>query len=191
MSQLLKDGHFKVDCQDGYWRASLSYAVEQGQTDAMGLLIDDWGANTEIEIQSRLWISDKSKTPLLYAASEGYTAVIRLLVENGANPDTADVWGKTPMFHAAVNGAAPAVKLLLHFGAAPNLTGSIKRRGDTSYASGMTPLAAATEIGQAEVVRVLLATGNVDVDTQDADNAALVRCASWVRRNRKSVSQNG
>ncbi|KAK2743345.1 hypothetical protein FQN55_007280 [Onygenales sp. PD_40] len=174
MSQLLKDGHFKADCQDGYWRAPLSYAAEQGQTDAMGLLINDWGANTEIvDVKQRIRylmpLGDKSKTPLLYAASKGHTAVIKLLVENGANPDAADVWGNTSMFHAAINGAAAAVKLLLHFGADPNLTGSIKRRGDTSYTSRMTPLAAATEIGQAEVVRVPLATSHVDVDTQDAD----------------------
>ncbi|KAK2811432.1 hypothetical protein FQN50_002055 [Emmonsiellopsis sp. PD_5] len=193
---LLKDGLFKADCQDGYWRTPLSYAAEQGQTDALVLLLDDWRANSEIadanqrtpvsyaaemghksavalllhrKVKADSGLSDKSKTPLLYAASKGHTAVIKLLVENGANPDAADVWGNTPMFHAAINGAAAAVKLLLHFGADPNLRGSIKRRGDTSYTSGMTPLAAATEIGQVEVVRVLLATSHVDIDTQDED----------------------
>ena len=42
------------------------------------------------------------RTPLSYAAGSGHEAVVKLLVEKGAEPDSKDDNGRTPLWYAAV-----------------------------------------------------------------------------------------
>jgi len=56
-------------------------------------------------------------TPLLFAVRQGNLAMVRLLLEQGADPNAANMKGKTPMHEAAGRGDAGIVKELLAMGA--------------------------------------------------------------------------
>ena len=60
-------------------------------------------------------------TPLHYAASNGHSAVIRLLLENYAYIDAESPNGSTPLMMASMYGSPESVKLLLGEGADPLL----------------------------------------------------------------------
>jgi ankyrin repeat protein len=61
---------------------------------------------------------DKDKrTPLSWAAERGHGAVVKLLVEKGADVKSKDTsYGQTPLLRAAANGHEAAVKLLVEKG---------------------------------------------------------------------------
>jgi ankyrin repeat protein len=56
-------------------------------------------------------------TPLLYAAENGHEAVVKLLLEQGAELETKDLDGRTPLSRAVENGHEAVVKLLVEKGA--------------------------------------------------------------------------
>ena len=60
-------------------------------------------------------------TPLHYAASSGYLAIIALLLDQSAYIDAESPNRTTPLMMAAMYGSAQAVRLLLRDGADPNL----------------------------------------------------------------------
>lgn len=57
------------------------------------------------------------RTPLLWAAKNRHEAVVRLLLEKGADVDEQDLNRQTPLLWAAKNGHETIVKLLLEKGA--------------------------------------------------------------------------
>lgn len=59
------------------------------------------------------------ETPLMVAASTGNTAVIRLLLEAGADMETASPGDWSPLARAAASASPAAVILLLQHGASP------------------------------------------------------------------------
>jgi ankyrin repeat protein len=101
-----------------------------------------------------------SQTPLVWAAGNGYYAVVNLLLaKDGISPDLNDRNRRTPLSWAAENGHEAVVKLLLETG---------KVNIDLRDSEGRTPLSWAAERGQEAVVKVLLETGKVDVDSKDS-----------------------
>ena len=83
------------------------------------------------------------RTPLLLAAEEGHEAVVKLLLEKGAELETKDKnYGQTPLLLAAEKGHEAVVKLLLEKGA------EIETK-DKDY--GRTPLSWAAEKGHEAV----------------------------------------
>ncbi|XP_074919459.1 IQ motif and ankyrin repeat domain-containing protein 1 isoform X1 [Chelonoidis abingdonii] len=60
-------------------------------------------------------------TPLLEAAGGGHPSAIKLLIENGANPNCKGGFGRTPLYRAAFGGHMAAVETLLQYGADPRL----------------------------------------------------------------------
>ncbi|KAH7008752.1 hypothetical protein EDB80DRAFT_751365 [Ilyonectria destructans] len=65
--------------------------------------------------QVRTYVNAKDeygRTPLLYAAERGYLAVVKELLENGADPNSGDDEGRTPLLYAAERGYLAVVKEL-------------------------------------------------------------------------------
>ncbi|XP_044859342.1 IQ motif and ankyrin repeat domain-containing protein 1 isoform X6 [Mauremys mutica] len=60
-------------------------------------------------------------TPLSEAAGGGHPSAIKLLIENGANPNCKGAFGRTPLYRAAFGGHMAAVETLLQYGADPRL----------------------------------------------------------------------
>lgn len=64
--------------------------------------------NTEIDAKD-----SERRTALTYAAEEGYSAIVRLLVENGAEIDAVDITGRNALSYAVISGDDTIVKLLI------------------------------------------------------------------------------
>src|SRR5690606_38776614 len=82
-----------------------------------------------------------AKTPLLYAAREGATAVARLLMEAGADIEQADANGTTPLLTAIINDRMATARALIEAGADVNAVDWY----------GQTPLWAAVDVRNLDV----------------------------------------
>ncbi|KAL7949484.1 ankyrin repeat-containing domain protein [Trichoderma barbatum] len=100
---------------------------------------------------------------LPWAAENGCTMTVKLLLENGADPDTKDKHGATPLYLAAGLGYEAVVKLLLERGADPNV-----KKDNKSW----TPLFWAASSGHEEITRLLLENGaDLDATVHNGQNA--------------------
>ncbi|KAJ5663216.1 hypothetical protein N7507_003947 [Penicillium longicatenatum] len=99
------------------------------------------------EIDSRDYYG---QTPLSVAAQKGNDAVVRVLLQRGANVDSKDsLEYRTPLFHAIAGGHHGIVELLLQNGA----------KADTTDATDMTPLSYASNKGHKEIAQSLFGQG--------------------------------
>lgn len=119
------------------------------------------------------------RTPLMTAAGKGYSRVVRVLLNKGANASTANQYGGTALHEAAFEEHLAVTKVLVEAGAdlnAPTRDGStplhhaaisevwevvglLVRAGanvNSRVDSGATPLYFAAQFGQLEAVRELL-----------------------------------
>jgi len=96
-------------------------------------------------------------TLLHYAVSDGYTPMVELLLDCGADPNAKDDRDFTPLHRAADGGRMHTAELLLRKGA------SIDVRDD----NGMTPLHLASFEGHTDTVRLLLDQPFADVNAKD------------------------
>ena len=114
--------HFpSVDLADENGWTPLFYAVQDGQTAAVGLLLEH-GAS------SRLRADDRS-TPLHHAGSSGVPGVLREILEGGIDVDLVDGDGNTALHHAAGWGRLDNIRMLLGAGAD---SGIHNRQGQTA-----------------------------------------------------------
>lgn len=120
--------------------APIHNAVRSGKLNGISALLNS-GAN----IESR----NNKMTPLLIAAYNGYLAIVRLLLERGANINARDRDEMTPLIWAVYNGYLAVVKLLLDRGA------NIEAQDN----HGMTALLWAVHKGRLEFVKLLLERG--------------------------------
>ena len=84
-----------------------------------------------------------------FAARNGHEAVVKLLLEKGAELETKNTDGRTPLSYAARNGHEAVVELLLEKGA----------ELETKDKDGETPLSYAARNGHEAVVKLLLEKG--------------------------------
>jgi ankyrin repeat protein len=113
--------------------------------------------------------SSNGQTPLSWAASRGQEAVVKLLVEKGAELETKSKdYGQTPLLYAASRGQEAVVKLLLEKGA----------ELETKDKYGQTPLSWAASRGREAVVKLLLEK-SAELETKDNNSQTPLSWAAW------------
>jgi hypothetical protein len=158
--QLLLENGAYVDATNEYNETPLLYAAKNGHAAIVQLLLRK-GADIEAKSSSfqtpmeYTGIAYKAimqslkepddRTPLLCAAENGHTAVMQLLLKNGANIEARGYLGRTPLSWASKNGHAAAVQQLLKNGA------NIEATSDY----GRTPLSWAAENRHEAIVQLL------------------------------------
>jgi ankyrin repeat protein len=114
----------------------------------------------------------QSLTDLMVGSYFGHEAVVKLLLEKGAEVDSKDSkHGWTPLWWAAGNGHEAVVRLLLEKGADVDSKDS---------RDGRTPLSWAARNGREAVMRLLLEKG-AEVDSKDSQGGRTP--LSWAARN--------
>src|SRR3989339_601373 len=89
------------------------------------------------------------KTPLYQACSKNYKDIVKLLLENGANPNIPNKDKETPLYWACAKGNLEIVKLLLEKDADVNIANKNRE----------TPLYPACYLGYLDIVELLLKKG--------------------------------
>jgi len=133
------------------WITGRHLAAYFGAKEALSALVSDSSSVDPLDPCSR--------TPLSWAAENGYTETVTLLLSLGANADSKDTGGQTPLSWACKRGHDEVVRLLLRQGADPN----------SRSESGRTPLSKAAANGHVSIVQLLLAEAKVQVDSKDED----------------------
>jgi ankyrin repeat protein len=126
-------------------RSVFSHVAEQGDEVILTFLC----ASGKLDVETK----DKNygQTPLSWAAEKGHEAVVKLLLEKGAEMETKDDnYSRTPLSWAAEKGHEAVVKLLLEKGA------EMETKDDNF---GRTPLSWAAMNGHEAVVKLLLEKG--------------------------------
>lgn len=119
-------------------------ALEKGHEEVVELVLKT--TSTRINLNAE---NEKGQTPLFCAAYYGHTAVIKVLLERGADPNCRDRMNQTPLLYAAEQNDVAMAKALLERGADPNC-----KNNDHE-----TPLLCATKGGHLEAVEILLKEG--------------------------------
>ena len=151
---------------------ALLYASRNGCSDCVQALI---GAGADVNVPT-----PEGVTPLMISLDNDHHDVAALLLDRGANPHVADWWGRTALWividrkAATARGPAPTVshmaiidrllaadvdvnaELNMH---RPSRGGNSGRFADRQLGTGSTALYRATEAGDVDVVRALLARG--------------------------------
>jgi len=144
-----------VNAADSDGSRPLHWAVRADELQVVDLLLR---AGADAKAENRLGV-----TPLYLAAQNGNAAIIRRLLDAGANANQVDrMTGETLLMVATKTGAADAVQTLLKAGADPNATEPQLQ---------LTALMMASEAGHTEVVRSLL-DHEADVLTHSTRNRA-------------------
>jgi ankyrin repeat protein len=164
----------------------LMCAASHGKVDFVRALLEA-GADVHKQATSRPVFPTRGA--IHYAAMQGRTEVIRLLLDSGVHPDCETSHGETPMMSAAGSGHISAIKLLLDFGADVNKGDRDNRRAihwaalfgqteviqllldigvhpDREMGNAQTPLMLAAQRGHVAAVKALLHSG-ADVNKSD------------------------
>ncbi|KAL6634307.1 hypothetical protein ACP70R_026978 [Stipagrostis hirtigluma subsp. patula] len=136
-------------------RGRLREAVEAARTDGGVGALQLAAGNEQLEVCSYLVealrvdvnaADDKGRTPLVYAVMSENAAVVKYLLDHGADPDKADDDGLAPLHSAAGLGDCEMIELLLAKGACV----------DPLAVECGTPLHLAVKERQVDAVKVLL-----------------------------------
>ncbi len=136
---LLAMGPMTARAQDG----NIFEAVKSGNLAAVKSILDANPAAVRARDQNQY-------TPLIWAARKGQLAVLKLLLERGADINAVNKWNNTALHWAAYNGLVPIVEYLCQKGAKLDIRENEK---------GHTPLHDAAWRGHLGVVKALLKHG--------------------------------
>jgi len=158
--ELLEAG---ADANASRWNGEtpLMIAVRSGNPQVLRLLIEH-GAKVDA-VESR-----KGQDALMWAAAEGHTEAVEVLLKAGAEPNTASKGGFSPLIFAAQNGDIKTVECLIAAGA------------DIEYAvpAGLNALLVAMGARKLRVAELLLAKGGASVTAKDRNGNTLLHSAA-------------
>ncbi len=100
-----------------------------------------------------------NRTPLHWAAQEGFLDIVRCLIKFGAQLNLVDDLGFTPLAVAAGEGHDAIVRALVTAGASPNVKIHANENG--------TALHLACSWGRTDVVRALVELAGADLNARD------------------------
>ncbi|XP_046580888.1 kinase D-interacting substrate of 220 kDa-like [Haliotis rubra] len=149
-----------VSLVDEYGNNMLHYACTKGDIETVKYIL----SLNVVDINSRGW---NSRTPVIDAASGGNRDVVNLLVANGSDVSLVDVDGNNILYYASVSGDMETVKYILSL----NIV-DINSRGW----NGRTPLMEAANLGNSDVVNLLVSNG-ADVSLVDDDGVNVLHMA--------------
>ena len=98
--------------------------------------------------------SEHNQTPLHTASLNGRTAIVKLLIENGALVNNTDKIGFTPLHNAAQEGHLAIARLLVNSGA----------RTDATQREGAMPIHLAAQNNRHQILTYLVTEAGVSVD---------------------------
>lgn len=160
MISLLLDAGAEVEHANRDGQTALMIVARTNKLEAARALIE---AGADVN-RAETW---RGQTPLMWAAAQSQPAMIRLLMEHGAEPDVrsmANEWrqvsaesrrmyrptgGLTPMLFAAREGCAECIAALIEGGANP----------DFANPKNVTPLVMAIDNAHMDAARVLIEAG--------------------------------
>ncbi|KAJ5826711.1 hypothetical protein N7447_003474 [Penicillium robsamsonii] len=152
-----------IDFENGHGETPLVSAAGQGHAGSVELLLT----------HSAPLVPRTGNRALSRAASNGYAAVVKLLLQYGTDADHRDEDGRTPLFSAAQYGHEEVVSLFL---------GHQKVNPNAENIRGQTPLSVAAWEGHENAVRLLLADSRVNPDHKDRKGQTpLSLAAFWIR----------
>ncbi|KAK5467499.1 hypothetical protein LTS15_000472 [Exophiala xenobiotica] len=184
--QYCRYGHKRINVARNFafpkQKGLLTYLLEHDEHIILDILCASGNFDSELT-------GKDGRTALSLAAKKGHEAIVRVLLERGAELDSKDNIGWTPLSWAARNGHEAVVRVLLEMGAELD---SKHNNGQTplSWATGgaeleskdnngQTPLSWAAEYGHEAIVRVLLEMG-AELDSKDNGGRTPL---SWATRN--------
>ena len=178
----LKKGGINVDKRDMNGFTPLHHACKKGARDIVKLLLEN---NADANMAS-----NASITPLHFAARLGNQEIIQCLLDAGADINATDKDGKSVLIYSVLARKVEAAKYLIAKGADTAVKDNNNRTavdyanalglpyfltevstdsmGETD-AFGNTPLHQAGFNGQSEVIKVMLAKGEADVNAVNND----------------------
>lgn len=121
---------------------------------------------------------------------EAYKAAFRLLIAKGVDINAASVTGLTPLLCAYWSGNTDAVSLLITAGADMHMASTLPKPDDWFYDVGSTPLHFAAMSGEIffEILSILKAAGNVDVNVTDSEGNTPLHVLVCSRRDTKLLA---
>ncbi|PWU15918.1 MAG: hypothetical protein C5B50_14510 [Verrucomicrobia bacterium] len=171
------DVNTKVRKDNGSQRTALMEAAENGQLEAVQLLIR---AGARVDEQcGQSWEDDQNRTALMHAIEAGDCQIVQALLNAGASASIEDGDGRTPLHYAAERGDVDLIRMLVKAGAKVDAS---KKEGtplgeavahvnavkallelgadpNPTTRDGFTPLFVAAQEGCVETVKTLLEAG--------------------------------
>jgi len=140
------------------WETPLHYAAEAGAIDAVQALLDG-GVEVDVRI-------DQGRSPMMNIIKEGKSGygspVVKVLLDNGADPNLQDNSGSTALHYAAMNGRVDIIQLMIEHGASLDLTNDL----------GNTALHLSSSRSKSGAVSVLIEQGaSLDLKNDNGETA--------------------
>ena len=134
--------------------AMLCWAVHNGRVAAVKELLSQDANKSDVNAKG-----EYPMAPLTYAAKEGFTSIVEILLNNGANPNAKDNRCRTALSYAAQEGHSDVLEHLLSHNADPNI---LDNQGSTALLWGACR-------GKEAIVRRLIAVEGIDLNTVDEE----------------------
>ena len=155
----------------------LMEAAEIGNITKIKMILSNFMIDINLLTASH-WVGRCDDSVLIRAAENGHKDAVQLLLDNGAEPNTASKDGLTALHEAAFMGFEDVVKILLEGGAEANAA-------TAKY--GWTPLLYASTTGSKNVVQLLLDKGAVPNMANYAGYTPLYFAMEYINPSRTDV----